>query len=119
MNIFKRKRSEPTTSPSIDDVLLKSLLFGEEIDRQKAMNIPSVARCMNLISETVSVIPIKLYKEQSVGGKSKTFEITNDKRINLLNDDTKDTLNGVQFKRAMVRDYLLNKKVTMCPRSIK
>lgn len=110
MNLFKRNRAEPTLSPPVDDVLLKSLLYGEEIDREKALNIPAVARCVNLISETVSMIPIKLYKEETVDGKLKTVEVTSDNRPNLLNDDTKDTLNGVQFKRAMVRDYLLDGK---------
>lgn len=107
VNIFKRKRAEPTVSPIVDDVLLKSLFYGEEIDREKALNIPAVARCVNLISETVSMIPIKLYKEEMVDGKSKTIEVAGDSRPDLLNDDTKDTLNGVQFKRAIVRDYLL------------
>lgn len=110
MNIFKRKRAEPTVSPPVDDVLLKSLFYGEEIDREKALNIPAVARCVNLISETVSMIPIKLYKEEMVDGKSKTIEVAGDNRPDLLNDDTKDTLNGVQFKRAIVRDYLLDGK---------
>ena len=110
MNIFKRKRAEVTTSPPIDDVLLKSLLYGEEIDREKALNIPALARCVNLISETVSMIPIKLYKEETIDGKLKTVEVIRDNRPNLLNDDTKDTLNGVQFKRAIVRDYLLDGK---------
>ena len=110
MNIFKRKRAEPTVSPPVDDVLLKSLLYGEKIDREKALNIPAVARCVNLISETVSMIPIKLYKEEVIDGKSKTVEVTSDNRQDLLNDDTKDTLNGIQFKRAIVRDYLLDGK---------
>lgn len=110
MNIFKRKRAEPTVSPPVDDVLLKSLLYGEEIDREKALNIPAVARCVNLISEIVSMIPIKLYKEEVIDGKSKTVEVTSDNRPDLLNDDTKDTLNGIQFKRAIVRDYLLDGK---------
>ncbi len=66
MNIFKRKQAELTVSPPVDDVLLKSLLYGEEIDREKALNIPAVARCINLISETVSMIPIKLYKGRKV-----------------------------------------------------
>nr|DAQ07632.1 MAG TPA: portal protein [Caudoviricetes sp.] len=110
VNIFKRKRAEPTVSPIVDDVLLKSLLYGEEIDREKALNIPAVARCVNLISETVSMIPIKLYKEEVINGKSKTVEVTSDNRPDLLNDDTKDTLNGIQFKRAIVRDYLLDGK---------
>ena len=110
MNIFKRKREEKRTEPPIDDVLLKSLLYGEEIDREKALNIPAVARCVNLISEIVGMIPIKLYKEETIDGKPKTIEVTSDNRPSLLNDDTKDTLNGVQFKRAIVRDYLLDGK---------
>lgn len=110
MNIFKRKRAETTVSPPVDDILLKSLFYGQEIDREKALNIPAVARCVNLISETVSMIPIKLYKEEMVDGKSKTIEVATDNRPDLLNDDTKDTLNGIQFKRAIVRDYLLDGK---------
>ena len=70
MNIFKRKRAETTSTLPIDDVLLKSLLYGEEIDREKAVNIPAVAKCVNLISETVSMILIKLYKKETMVTKS-------------------------------------------------
>ena len=61
---------------------------------------------MNLIADTVSMIPIKLYKEEFLDGKRKTVEVE-DERCDLFNLDTKDTLDGVQFKRALVRDYLL------------
>ena len=53
------------------------------------------------------MIPIKLYREEFTDGKRKTVEIF-DQRCDLLNDDTKDTLDGAQFKKALVRDYLLN-----------
>ena len=36
----------------------------------------------------------------------KLEEVRDDARTRLLNEDTGDTLNGVQFKRALVRDYL-------------
>ena len=107
MTIFKRKRAENQVVPAMEDVLLRSLLDGERINRKKALNIPSVSRCVNLISEIVSMIPIKLYREEVISGKRKTIEITDDGRCSLLNEDTKDTLDGVQFKRALVRDYLL------------
>ena len=110
MNILRRKQEEKRTEDKIQDVLLESILWGGEINREKAMNIPAVARSVNLISETISMIPIKLYKETSIDGKAKTVEVMGDNRVNLLNDDTKDTLDGVQFKRAIVRDYLLNGK---------
>ncbi len=107
MAIFKRKRAQEQISPTIDDMLLRSLLNSETIDRKKALNIPAVARCVNLISEIVAMIPIKLYREEIIDGKRKTVEIE-DTRCDLINLDTKDTLDGVQFKRAMVRDYLLD-----------
>lgn len=104
---FKRKQNREITPP-IDDVLLQTLLNRKTITKDEAMNIPAVASCVHLISETVSMIPIKLYEEKTINGKRKTVEIHNDDRPFLLNDDTKDTLDGVQFKRAIVRDYLLN-----------
>lgn len=108
MTIFKRKRAENQAVPAMDDVLLRSLLDGETINRKKALNIPAIARCVNLISEIVSMIPIKLYREDVIDGKRKTVEVTDDGRCGLLNEDTKDTLDGIQFKRALVRDYLLD-----------
>lgn len=104
---FKRLQIGEATPP-IDDVLLKTLLNTKTIGKDEAMNIPSVASSVRLISETVSMIPIKLYKEEFIDGKKKTVEVTDDDRPKLLNDDTGDTLDGVQFKRAIVRDYLLD-----------
>ena len=102
-----RKRSAQEIAPNVDDVLLSAILSQESISCEQALNIPAVARCVNLISETVSMIPIKLYREEITDGKRKTVEIF-DQRCDLLNEDTKDTLDGAQFKKALVRDYLLN-----------
>ena len=102
-----RKRSAQEIAPNVDDVLLSAILSQESISCEQALNIPAVARCVNLISETVSMIPIKLYREEIADGKRKTVEIF-DQRCDLLNEDTKDTLDGAQFKKALVRDYLLN-----------
>lgn len=62
MNIFKRNQAELTTPPPVDDILLKSLLYGEGIDREKTLNISAVAKCVNLIAGTVSMITIKLLR---------------------------------------------------------
>lgn len=101
--IFKRHENEIVNT--VDDVLLKALLTGQEIDREKALSLPAVAKAVGFITDTISMIPIKLYKE--VDGKVE--EVKQDNRVALLNDDTKDTLDGVQFKRALVEDYLLGK----------
>ena len=108
MKLFNfKKRSIEANQDITDDLLLKSILSENTIGKAEALNIPAVARCVNLISDTVSMIPIKLYKEEMVNGKRKTVEIE-DSRCDLFNLDTKDTLDGVQFKKALVRDYLLD-----------
>lgn len=108
MKLFNfKKRSIEANQNITDDLLLKSILSENTIGKAEALNIPAVARCVNLISDTVAMIPIKLYKEEMVNGKRKTVEIE-DSRCDLFNLDTKDTLDGVQFKRALVRDYLLD-----------
>lgn len=108
MKLFNFKRRSIEANQDItDDLLLKSILSENTIGKTEALNIPAVARCVNLISDTVAMIPIKLYKEEMVNEKRKTVEIE-DSRCDLFNLDTKDTLDGVQFKKALVRDYLLD-----------
>jgi HK97 family phage portal protein len=88
---------------TLEDILISSGLLTKSIERDQAMNIPALSACVDLISDTVAAIPIKLYKEQD----GKVTEIDDD-RVKLLNDDTKDTLDGFQFKKALVEDYLLD-----------
>ena len=104
---FRNKNQEQENEiRQSDDLILKSFLSEDTICEREAMNIPAVSKCVNLIADTVSMIPIKLYKEEFLDGKRKTVEVE-DERCDLFNLDTKDTLDGVQFKRALVRDYLL------------
>ena len=108
MKLFNfRKRNIEEPAQTANDVLLSAILSQDSISCEQALNIPAVARCVHLIAETVSMIPIKLYREDITDGKRKTVEIA-DHRCDLLNEDTKDTLDGAQFKKALVRDYLLN-----------
>lgn len=88
--------------------LLKAALTGEaSLSTDQALQIPAVAACVRLISDTVSMVPFKLYKIDQ--DDIKLQEVPNDPRVALLNIDPKDTLDAVQMKRALVRDYLLNK----------
>lgn len=101
MNLrFWRKKEE---GMSLEEVLLQAGILKDTITKKEALNIPSVSACVEMISNTVSILPIKLYKESN--GK---IEEVIDERVALLNDDTKDTLDGFQFKKAIVEDYLLN-----------
>lgn len=105
MGIFKnlldvfRPEADPT------DALLKALIGNNSISKTNAMKIPAVSKNVGLITDMISTIPIKLYRRDKDG---KTVEV-DDERVNLLNKDTKDTLSGPEFKRAIVEDYLLEK----------
>lgn len=88
---------------TLEELLLQAGVLKDNITKSEALNIPSVSGCVELISNTVAVLPIKLYKEAD----GKVEEIKNS-RVSILNDDTGDSLDGFQFKKALVEDYLLN-----------
>lgn len=108
MNWFWQKpkvEERADIEPSIDAVLLSALMGTTTIDRSAALNIPTVNSCIEYIANTISMLPIKLYREQN----GEITEIKDDYRLRLLNDDTGDTLTAVQFWKAMLRDYYLDK----------
>lgn len=104
-----RMRADPepekTETESNEDALLRASLSDDYMTREQAMNVPAFAACVNKVAETVSTIPIRLYKLTD----GKLEEIKDDPRPKLLNDETGDALDGVQFKRALVKDYLTGK----------
>lgn len=96
---FKKKEERAT----LEEILIKSGALTSSISKSQALNIPALSACVELISMTVASLPIKLYSESAETTKNET-----DPRTDLLNDDTKDTLDGFQFKKALVEDYLLH-----------
>lgn len=109
MGIFnKNKREETLNETQVEDVLLKALLQGGKVDRKTALSIPTVSACVDLICNTFAMIPFKLYKETIKNGKRTTEEVIDD-RVELINADTTDTLDGFQFKKAICEDYLMGK----------
>ena len=99
------KREEPKTEEIVDDVLLRALLNGETITREKVLTLPCVNGAVDFISNCVASMPVKLYKYKD----KKVEEIRSDERVRMLNGDTGDTLDAFQMKKAMVTDYLLGK----------
>ena len=91
-----------------DGQLLRALVTGEyAVTREQALQVPAVAACVRLIGDTISTVPIRLYR---VNDETRQLdEVTDDPRLRMLNVDTGDTLSAVQFKKALVRDYLLDK----------
>ena len=95
----------PVIEPPVDDVLLQALLNNETITREKALTLPAVSGAVDLISNAVASMPVKLYKYKD----GKVEELEKDSRVRLLNGDTGDTLDAYQMKKAMVEDYLMGK----------
>lgn len=108
MGLFKRKEERAVAYDNEKDLLLKALLTGEGVNRNTALSIPVISGYVDLICNTFAMIPFKLYKETVKDGKRMT-EAVNDDRVKILNDDTTDTLDGFQFKKAICEDYLLGK----------
>ena len=108
--LFKIKNEAETKvdENSVDDVLLKAIIGGEDIDREKALTIPAVSSAVGLICDSFAMIPFKLYKKTIKDERKQTKEIE-DERVNIINNDTGDTLDGFQFKKAICEDYLLGK----------
>lgn len=107
VGLFKKKKEIKNDVVYSADLL--EAIFGEDnFSRETAMSLPAVAGAVDKITSTVAMIPIKLYKESEVNGK-RVVEEVKDKRVALLNEDTKSTLDGFQFKKAIVEDYLMGK----------
>lgn len=102
---LKKRDTPPTLEPQVSDVLLRALLNGETITREKALTLPSVSGAVDFICNSVACMPVKLYKYK----QGKVAEVENDPRTRLLNGDTGDTLDAFQLKKALVEDYLLGK----------
>lgn len=100
---FRLHQKEERESMTLEELLLSAGLAANEVTKEQALNIPAVSACVGLISDTIAGLPIYLYKEEN----GRVTKIENDERVKLLNDDTKDTLDGFQFKKALVEDYLL------------
>lgn len=108
---FRKREETISTEEIVNDVLLKAMLKGERIDKDKALSLPAVSSAVDRISNTVAMIPIRLYQEtiDETTGKKKVIEVKDDPRINILNVDPGDTLDAFQMKKAWVQDYLLDK----------
>jgi HK97 family phage portal protein len=108
MGLFNRKKQEiraDTGVVSYEDSLLQAILGNTSITKAVALQIPTIASAIDLLTNIVSGTPIKLYRQEG----NKVVEVKDDQRITLLNDDTGDTLNAHDFWRAILSDYYLGK----------
>lgn len=102
LDLFKTKEVVEERSQSLEEVLLEAGLLTNNITKSQALSIPSFSANVELIASTIASIPVQLYTESD----GKVTEVEDHRNV-LLNDETGDTLNSYQFKKALVIDYLI------------
>lgn len=96
--------SNTTTVETNQAFSLDSLLNPSAITEEKVMKIPTAKSCVDLITNTIASMPVYLYKE----GKDGSIERVDDNRVNLLNHESNDYLNGYNLKKFMTKDFVLH-----------
>lgn len=104
------ENTSEANNDSPQDLLLKSLLRGEKITKEKALSIPAISSAVDRISNSVAILPIKMYKKVTdENGIEAVEEIKNDIRLKILNIQTGDLLNPFNLKKSIAYDYLTDK----------
>lgn len=83
--------------------LLVAMTGDEPVTVRTAMQIPMICRCINMIAGAAAMLPIRLYRRTKDG----VCEIEDDRRLDILNRDTGDTMCADYMRYAWVRDLLL------------
>lgn len=74
------------------------------ITEEQIMKIPTVQKCMDVICGTIAQLPLYLYRENEDGSIDRVY---GDKREFLLNNEPNEFENSYNFKKRIVRNYLL------------
>ena len=108
MKIFGREisfRSKTEDNISCSSNSSDALLFGNLLGQQySAMNLSTVFRCVDLISDSIAVIPVKVVKEVSNGCKN---ELPNHSLNTVFSKSISNNLSLYQFFKMLVRSVLL------------
>lgn len=111
MGLFDKFRSKPETeNRSVQEYAYGGFSItsffgdGDQVTEEQAMKIPSVTSSVELITSSIAQLPIYLYKENEKG----EVEKVQDRRVFLLNQEPNDLVNGYNFKKQMVKDYLFH-----------
>lgn len=84
--------------------VISSFFGNREVDEDQIMSIPAVQDAVNAITSRVSSLPVKLYKnvDQKVGK-----EPVDDYRVDLINNNPNENMDGVNFKKKIIKDLVL------------
>ena len=89
------------------DTLLQALVNRDVLTREQIKMIPQVASDLDMVTSTFATIPFRLYRQDIVDGKDVVVRVSDDPRVAMINEDTRDTLDAFQMKKAVCEDYFL------------
>ena len=122
IGLFKRRKRQEIRADTSAETRLLTWLDGDDtvLTKKEALEIPTVSACVGKIGETISRLPVKLYRKDG----EEVTEIADDCRIPLLNGETGDTLSTVDMWKAVIEDYFLGYDVLInaepvVPKSVK
>ncbi|MDA1526486.1 phage portal protein [Bacillus cereus] len=84
------------------------------ISEEEALKIPSVKAAVELISNSISTLPIYLYVENEI---DRSIEKVSDSRVNVLNHRSNKLQTAQSIKKKVVTDYLLHGKAYLCKKN--
>ena len=103
LDFFRKNKSDPETR-MLTVEYLSNILSGNDMTESNAMEIPTVASCVEYIGNKVALAPIHLYSRSKDGIQ----KIENDNRLPLLNEEPSNLFDSVLFRKMLVKDYLLH-----------
>ncbi len=108
MGFFTKRTAEEKRNMTVENSglaadIMYAKLYGSPVDTELAMQIPSVARCVNMVASAVAMLPVKMYRKSG----DTVREIKDDPRLTMLNSVTGDTISADEMRFSMVKDYLL------------
>lgn len=110
MGIFDRFRKNKVEKRNLNEFSYGNFAItsyfgaGQTVTEDQAMTVPAVASSVELITSSIAQLPVYLYK-QDASGKVEKIE---DRRVFLLNNEPNDLMNGYNFKKSIVKDYLFH-----------
>jgi len=109
MGIFDRFKQNTKQDSTVltGDTLLQALVNRDVLTREQIKMIPQVASDLDMVTSTFATIPFRLYRQDIVDGKDVVVRVSDDPRVAMINEDTRDTLDAFQMKKAVCEDYFL------------
>ena len=99
---FRKKEQRSVTTVDSYNPPMDALLYGKLRNQYSAMNLSAVFRCVDLISDSVAMLPIKVISKTS----NKIDEKTNHP-LYLVFSDGLNNLNKFEFIKILIQSVLL------------